>query len=76
MACHLNVKTIIEINAAHLEETDNLEEIVVEVLIDHQGKCTKQHVPIVEMKPKYPLFQLKEGLFIAEIVFRITDHIK
>jgi hypothetical protein len=59
-----------------MEEIDNQEEIKVEVIIDHQEKCIKQPVLIVEMKPKYPLFQLKENQSIAVTAFKKEGPIK
>jgi hypothetical protein len=59
-----------------MEEIDDQAEIKAEALIDHQEKCIKQPVLIVEMILKYLLYQLKEDQSIVVTVFRNADHIK
>jgi hypothetical protein len=50
------------------------EETATAEALEHPGKCTRQNVLIVVLKPKYLSNQIRKDLFTAENVFLTTGN--
>jgi hypothetical protein len=56
------------------EEIPSGEETATEEALELPGKCTRQNVLIVALKPKYLSNLTRKDLFTAEIVFLTTGN--
>jgi len=56
------------------EETPSGEETATAEALELPGKCTRQNVLIVVLKPKYLSNLTRKDLFTAEIVFLTTGN--